>query len=1058
MLYNYLGTLKTEQAKFVVSVPTIKGGTLSYNGNVQSPEWEDYDENYMTLVSGDKGVNAGTYTAVFQFKYPDQYMWSDHTTGDKSIDWEIKKATLNIDLPVQVGTLTYNGSVQSPTWSDYNTSQLQISGAVVGTDAGEYTTEFYPTSNYEWPDGTSTPKIVKWSIGYASITTVPSIVDTLEYTGSTLYPTWQNYNPNQLTISGQTNGINVGSYTTSFTPTANYQWSDGTKVSKNVTWTIDRAKIASVPTQSGSLNYTGKELTPTWDNYNSSQLTIGGQTTGTNVGTYTATFTPTENYKWYDNTTTSKDAVWSILKVNNNLSVEPTSVTLTAENPSQIITVDWDGDGAITVECSDKNVADVSYSDGKITVNGLKTGTATITVSISETANYASSSIEIMLKADLPVMYTVSADVKPDGSGTVDGARAYAENAQATLVANPADDFTFVGWETTKSRLPNGYTELSYVQCQQTTSSIPCSNSSVSAYPYADKTRVVMEITPIERYGSYPQYVFSGINGSGTIAYFLRQNSSSQIAYQVGTNSGSTTTGYSTATYSFTDGTRVLIDMDPANKTLKIGTSTFTISPYTQAGPWSTNNIFIGKSSILAESYTLQMKVHSFKVYNSEVLNCDLIPCKEDSTGNPGFYDLVSDKFISVTGKFTNGDEVPAEVEIVSTSPTYSFIVTGNTHFTARFKAIVPTYTIEATPNPNEGGVVTGTGVYEEGEDVSLEATANEGYSFKDWQENGTESTLSTENPYNFLAVRNLSLSANFELSPYTAGVDWWVSPTPFNASFYGTAYGDGVFVITPYNSKFAYSTDNGKTWEISKLSTYSYWYSVVYGNGVFVAVSYAGKAAYSVDKGKAWTESVISSTENWRCVTYGDGIFVAISYSGLAAYSTDFGKTWNTSVVSTYTGWYSVAYGDGVFVTVSNGKRAAYSEDGGKTWNASTLPVFGNFYCIAYGNKKFVASGSLNSNVIVYSINGGKTWNSSPVFSNHWKCIIYGDEKFVALQNDTSNDKVAYSKDGITWEESIIPLPGIWENISYGNGTYISVSSNKSTAFIYSNKYGPYN
>ena len=32
-------------------------------------------------------------------------------------------------------------------------------------------------------------------------------------------------------------------------------------------------------------------------------MTLGGVTTGTNAGTYTATFTPKDKYKWSDGTT-----------------------------------------------------------------------------------------------------------------------------------------------------------------------------------------------------------------------------------------------------------------------------------------------------------------------------------------------------------------------------------------------------------------------------------------------------------------------------------------------------------------------------------------------------------------------------------------------------------------------------------------------------------------------------------------------------------------------------------------------------------------------------------
>ena len=49
--------------------------------------------------------------------------------------------------------------------------------------------------------------------------------------------------------------------------------------------------IDAVPTQNGSLTYTGGEQSPNWNSYNPETLTIGGTTKGTNAGNYVATFT-----------------------------------------------------------------------------------------------------------------------------------------------------------------------------------------------------------------------------------------------------------------------------------------------------------------------------------------------------------------------------------------------------------------------------------------------------------------------------------------------------------------------------------------------------------------------------------------------------------------------------------------------------------------------------------------------------------------------------------------------------------------------------------------------
>lgn len=51
--------------------------------------------------------------------------------------------------------------------------------------------------------------------------------------------------------------------------------------------TVNRKTISAVPSQSGTLTYNGGSQSPTWTGYSTTQLTIGGTTSGTNAGSYT---------------------------------------------------------------------------------------------------------------------------------------------------------------------------------------------------------------------------------------------------------------------------------------------------------------------------------------------------------------------------------------------------------------------------------------------------------------------------------------------------------------------------------------------------------------------------------------------------------------------------------------------------------------------------------------------------------------------------------------------------------------------------------------------------
>ena len=110
---------------------------------------------------------------------------------------------------------------------------------------------------------------------------------------------------------------------------------------------------------------------------------------------------------------------------------------------------------------------------------------------------------------------------------------------------------------------------------------------------------------------------------------------------------------------------------------------------------------------------------------------------------------------------FTNWTE---NGEMVSEEDQYTFIVERDYNLVANFSTT--TYFIAAVAEPNEGGIVTGYGEYAYNAEAVLQATANEGYSFVKWTENGT--IVHAEEQYNFRVTSNRNLEANFTLIKYT--------------------------------------------------------------------------------------------------------------------------------------------------------------------------------------------------------------------------------------------------------------------------------------------------
>ena len=243
-----------------------------------------------------------------------------------------------------------------------------------------------------------------------TIQAVPAQSGSLTYTGSTQSPTWKGYDSSMMTIGGVTSGINAGTYTATFTPIGKYVWTDGTQEAKSVSWTIGRAEVKNVPAQTGSVTYTGSAQSPAWSNYNSSQLTIGGTSSATNAGSYSATFTPTSNYKWSDGTTTAKSASWTIGKATGSITLSASSLSLTYPKTSGAITVTRPGSGTVTASSGSTNIATVSVSGTTITVTAKATGSATITVNVGADTNYTAPSSKTFTVAVTLVSKTLSSN------------------------------------------------------------------------------------------------------------------------------------------------------------------------------------------------------------------------------------------------------------------------------------------------------------------------------------------------------------------------------------------------------------------------------------------------------------------------------------------------------------------------------------------------------------------------------------------------------------------------------------------------------------------------
>jgi uncharacterized repeat protein (TIGR02543 family) len=97
----------------------------------------------------------------------------------------------------------------------------------------------------------------------------------------------------------------------------------------------------------------------------------------------------------------------------------------------------------------------------------------------------------------------------------------------------------------------------------------------------------------------------------------------------------------------------------------------------------------------------------------------------------------------------------------VSTNASYTFSLSANRSLVANFtQNTVSNFVVSTSSTPIAGGNTTGGGTYASGTSITVTATANSGYTFTKWTENGTQ--VSTNASYTFSLSANRNLVANF--------------------------------------------------------------------------------------------------------------------------------------------------------------------------------------------------------------------------------------------------------------------------------------------------------
>ncbi|MCR5013951.1 MAG: choice-of-anchor J domain-containing protein [Bacteroidales bacterium] len=429
--------------------------------------------------------------------------------------------------------------------------------------------------------------------------------------------------------------------------------------------------------------------------------------------------------------------------------------------------------------------------------------------------------------------YTVSATASPTAGGTISGTGSYAENSTATLVATPAAGYQFSKWTkngtqvstnatysftvTGNTSLVANFAKKSYTI---TASANPSNGGTVSGagtFEYGNSCTLVAQATGDYHFVNWTKngiavstnesYTFTVTEAGAYVANFS-DSQTSDVTIGSGTSYNQYLPTYAYYNYSLTEqiytpseigeaGTITAIAFKVSNsksttRNVDVYMKHTTKSAFTSRTGWeslsSSNKVYSGNVTFSASGWTTITLDTPF-VYDG---TNNLVIGMDDNTGSyvssssnsPRFYVYSTGANRAMRIYSDNTNYNPASP--TSYSGTY---ITSNNQImlTKSFSGgtTVNEYDITATASPAAGGTVTGAGTYEEGDNVTLTAVANTGYTFSKWTKNGTQ--VSTSATYSFTASADAAYVAVFTLKSYN------VTATA-NPTAGGTITGTGTY------------------------------------------------------------------------------------------------------------------------------------------------------------------------------------------------------------------------------------------------------------------------
>jgi uncharacterized repeat protein (TIGR02543 family) len=395
------------------------------------------------------------------------------------------------------------------------------------------------------------------------------------------------------------------------------------------------------------------------------------------------------------------------------------------------------------------------------TFTGWYEGTTKVSAENSFTHTVASTNKRFTAKfaQDVP-KYAVTVVADPTAGGTVSknpDQATYASGAQVIVTATVTDGYTFTGWY-------DGDTKVS---------------SNVS-YTYT----VAAEKTFTAKFTQVPTYAVSVIadpTAGGTVSKNPDQ-----------------------ATYA--SGAQVIV------------TATVT-DGYTFTG-WYDGDAKV--SSNVSYTYTVAAE-KTFTAKFTQVVTCTVAVVADPSAGgtvskSPNQATYASGTQVILTAEAAEGYTFTGWYDgaaKVSSNASYTYTVAANKTFTAKFTQVV-TCTVAVVADPSAGGTVSKSpnqATYVSGSQVTLAATAADGYQFTGWYDGTTQ--ISSNATYLYTVTENKTFTAKFEVA----------QPDQFSVNVVANPIAGGTVSKSPDQATYASGTQVILTAEAAEGYAFTGWY-----------------------------------------------------------------------------------------------------------------------------------------------------------------------------------------------------------------------------------------